>query len=162
MTNNSGWRELSDIIAIPTFIKPNVSEEIKEDEGNCFNFIESEGNLTDQSHYFFYSMTVGFCVISVLIRIFRKQLMRLCECCRPRPTFEPKVTYHTSNEKMEVVDVKNMKKETLEVSEKTDKKSCLVIIQPKTVDPFLNHESKKVQPADKLAMKKQIKKSQLI
>ena len=100
---------------------PNVSKEIEDDEENYFNFIDSEGNLTDQSHYFFYSMTAVFCVSSVLICIFRKQLMQLCNCCCPRPTFAPKVTYHTSNEKLNIVDVNNMKTE-----EQTDKKFCLV------------------------------------
>ena len=109
--NNTGWQELSDIISIPTFTKPNVSKEIEDDEENYFNFIDAEGNLTDQSHYFFYCMTAVFCVSSVLICIFRRQLMQLCNCCCPRPIFTPKVTYHTSNEKLNIVDVNNMKNE---------------------------------------------------
>ena len=47
--NNTGWQELSDIISIPTFTKPNVSKEIEDDEENYLNFIDAERNLTDQS-----------------------------------------------------------------------------------------------------------------
>ena len=49
--NKTGWQELSDIISIPTFTQPNVSKEIEKDEENYFNFIDAEGNLTDQSHF---------------------------------------------------------------------------------------------------------------
>ena len=83
-------------------------------------------------------MSAVFCVSSVLICIFRRQLMQLCNCYCPRPNFTPKVTYHTSNEKMNIVDVNDMKTEKQEVEEQTDKNSCLVILLPKVVDPFLN------------------------
>ena len=83
--------------------------------------------------------------------------MKCCDCFCKEPPFEAKVIYHNSNEKLEVIDIAKMKREENTVSEKTVKK--LKTKSVSTLDPFLNHGTEQVKPADKLTVKKQVRKS---
>ena len=100
--------------------------------------------MTANSHIFFYSGMTIFCISSILICLFRHQLRKLCDCCCSETAFTPKVDYHVSDKKIDIID-SDMRKKKPEVE---------VSKEIKVENLFENHENEdKISPSAKLALK---------
>ena len=94
LSKKFGWNTLSDIPNLPAYQQPNVTDGINEDDGqDYFQFIDNDGNLTNHSHYVFYTVFAAFLIGSILACVFQKQIKKCCNCFCRTPTFEGKVSF---------------------------------------------------------------------
>ena len=153
--NQSGWEELSDVIVVPQFTKPNVTQTEPEIEDNYFVFLDEEGRFTNHSHITFYSGITVFIITAILLCIFRRQIKNLCNCCCKPKAFVPKIDYNVRDEEVTIVDREQKKKKPVKVNKEIT-----------VTDVFANHEYEaEIGPPAKLALKTgqtttKVKKSQ--
>ena len=101
--NGGTWNDISDILAVPRFVEPNVTA-APEIENGYFTFVDGQGRLTNQSHFFGYSAICVFLVISVLLCVFNQEVKSCCAFMCRKKKYVPEVAYNVETDDVTVIE----------------------------------------------------------
>ena len=98
-TNNT-WKDITDSLMTPQL---EINEQKFQSDGaeNEISWItDEEGNISNESHYTFYTLMGGAIFIIFLVVCFHSEIRKCCDCLTPRRKFLPEITYKKDPEQV--------------------------------------------------------------